>query len=289
MLWDVLPTGAQPGGAPLNVTYHLRKMGQVPAFITRVGDDENGRLLTHFLEQKNLSVEYVQVDRDVSTGIVHATPIGGEMSYQIVHPAAYDYISMDEKFDSLFTEDKCFVFGSLITRSKQSCDTLFSLLETPVKKIFDINIRPPFYEPHIVERLLHKADILKMNIHELELVAGWFGKYQTNTERINLLQDKFNIPFIIVTMGAQGAMMNIERSLHTHPGFKVNVADTVGSGDAFLAALLSSVMQNKSFDESLTFASALGALVASKAGGCPDYSVEEVKELIDGEFKTISY
>jgi fructokinase len=124
------------------------------------------------------------------------------------------------------------------------------------------------------------VDILKLNLGELELLTGWFSGYRSETDRIEALQDQFQIPTIVLTKGSQGSLMNMNGIVYAHPGFTVDVADTVGSGDAFLAGLLYSVAQGISPPDAIEFASAMGALIASYSGSCPDYEREEVRRLI---------
>jgi fructokinase len=124
------------------------------------------------------------------------------------------------------------------------------------------------------------VDILKLNAGELELLTGWFSGYRSEKDRIEALQDQFQIPTIVLTKGSQGSLMNMNGVVYAHPGFTVDVADTVGSGDAFLAGLLYSVAQGISPPDAIEFASAMGALIASYAGSCPDYEKEEVNKLI---------
>jgi fructokinase len=154
------------------------------------------------------------------------------------------------------------------------------LLEMAPVKVFDINLRQPFYKKNMLSDLLKKSDILKMNIHEVELVTGWFGKYKTTEDRMEFLQDQFNIPVVIVTKGEKGAAINYHGKWFSEAGYTVTVADAIGSGDAFLAAFLSEMALNKTPDCALQYASALGALVASRVGGWPAYQLEEIDALM---------
>jgi fructokinase len=284
ILWDLLPSGALPGGAPMNVAYHLQKLGQSPAFISRIGLDEKGKDLLTFLKTKNVDAEHVQLDYHLPTGIVHATANDhGEMQYDIVSPVAWDNIAVADDTVALVKQAEYFIFGSLATRNKISRDTLFTLLEEAHTKVLDINLRAPHFNRTIVESLLQKADILKMNVSELELITGWFADFKSAADRITMIQEKFDIPTIIVTLGADGALMNTNGKLYNHNGYKVKVADTIGSGDSFLAAILTNIIQQRTPEEALTFASALGALVASRSGGCPDYTIDEIQELINND------
>lgn len=280
LLWDLLPSGAQPGGAPMNVAYHLHKLGCNPAMITRIGVDERGRKLLDILNGKGVCTEYIQLDYDVPTGIVHAEQDAqGDMQYDIVSPAAWDHIVPDDVTTGMVEATGYFVFGSLITRNKTSRDTLFQLLEAANTKVLDINLRTPYYSRPLIEALLEKAHILKMNADELELVTGWFAKYKSIEDRIRLVQDRFHISTIVITRGANGAIMNMEGRSYHHPGYKVPVTDTVGSGDSFLAAIISMLIKKADPDTMLDFANRLAATITTYKGACPDYQLSEIESL----------
>ena len=281
ILWDILPEGALPGGAPMNVAYHLKKLGIEPALITRIGTDDWGKNLVTLMEQNNISSDFFQLDDILETGKVNATiNQNNEVTYDIVKPVAWDNIQWEDKLETLVSGADYFVFGSLATRSEISRNTLFRLLEIAKFKVLDINLRAPHYNRPIIEQLLDKINLLKLNKAELELITGWFTKYQSDTDRIKVLQDKFCIPNIVVTKGEHGSLFNCNGIVYTHPGYSVIVADTIGSGDSFLAALLAKLSAGYTPGEALSFAGALGALIAGYNGACPGYNIEEINDLI---------
>jgi fructokinase len=281
ILWDILPKGALPGGAPMNVAYHLKKLGIESALITRIGTDEWGKNLVSLMKENNISSEFFQTDDTLETGKVTATiNQNNEVSYEIIKPVAWDNIQWEERLEKLVAGAEYFVFGSLATRSEITRNTLFRLLETSTFKVLDINLRAPHYNRNVIEQLLYKINLLKLNQAELELITGWFTKYQSDNERIKVLQDKFAIPNIVVTKGENGSLFNCNGKIYEHPGYKITVADTIGSGDSFLAALLSGLLKADSPANAMQFASATGALIASYSGACPDYHIEEIESLI---------
>lgn len=275
VLWDVLPSGAKPGGAPMNVAYHLQKMGMHPALVSRIGNDDWGRRLLQVLTQNGISTAYIQHDKEHATGMVQATlQLGNEVSYDILYPVAWDFIEWSAPLSEAVEKATFFVCGSLGARHRPSQQTLFQLLEAARYKVVDINLRPPHFNQPLIESLLTKADVLKLNEHELPLVAGWYTSLSTVNDQVKWLQDRFSISAIIVTRGGEGALVCKEGALATHQGYKVRVADTVGSGDAFLAAFLYKNQHGASAEESLEFANALAAFVASQTGACPPYTKE---------------
>jgi fructokinase len=277
----VLPSGEKPGGAPMNVAYHLQKLGMNPAVISKIGDDERGRRLMNLLTNQQVCVDYIQKDEEHATGIVNATiQPNNEVTYEIIHPVAWDFIEHEERLAGLIQQAHFFVFGSLITRHQKSRETLFQLLELAKNKVLDINLRPPHFNQNTVETLMQKSTILKLNEHELPLISGWYKDLKEEVEQVQLLQDRFKLDTIVVTKGGEGALLNLAGKIYNHPGYKVTVADTVGSGDAFLAGFLSKTATGASPEDTLQFANGMGAFMASQSGACPPYELLQVQHLI---------
>ena len=281
VLWDILPDKSLPGGAPMNVAYHLQKLGLQPALLSRVGNDDYGKKLIAMLSANQLHTDYVQVDDQHETGLVHAhLEANNEVRYDIVFPSAWDFIEMEARFAELIKAATYFVFGSLATRNKTSRDTLYALLENAQTKVLDINLRAPHYRQPLIEELLFKADILKLNEAELDMIAGWHDASTNREQQIQLLQDRFHIQTIIVTMGGDGAMVATDGQVYYNPGYKVQVADTIGSGDAFLAGFLYQLYNKMPLQKALDFAAALGALIATYPGACPAYDPAQITTLM---------
>ena len=286
VLWDILPLKALPGGAPMNVAYHLKKLGTEPALITKIGTDEYGEKLVNILSKGGVTTEYFQVDYKYPTGLVYANINNHqEVVYDIVYPSAWDFIEWKDEFSNLLNEADFFVYGSLTSRNKESRDTLYGLLETAKNKVLDINLRPPHFSRSHTEYLLKKADILKMNEAELELITGWFSHFESVEDRIKLIRERFGIQTLIVTMGGDGALVNHNGRLHRHAGIKVQVADTIGSGDSFLAGFINQLLKGSSVEDALAFASGIGAFIATQSGACPPYELSQITELMHSTSK----
>lgn len=287
VLWDILPSGAVPGGAPINVAYHLQKQGIHAPVITRIGADEQGETLRDLFTKKGVDTSWFQVDDRHETGKVYARPLSDhDVEYDIVQPVAWDHIAWETGFARLLNNASFFVYGTLAARNAVSRDTLFKLLELPCKKVFDINLRAGFYNRQLITDLLGKADFVKMNLSELELVTNWYADLSTAEDRLRFFSEKFGISHAVVTMGAGGAIFISNGSLIKQPGLTVAVDDTVGSGDAFLAGLLSKLIAGVPNEEALEFANNLGAFVATKRGACPEYHVEDIRAAIFKNTKT---
>jgi fructokinase len=264
----------------MNVAYHLSKQGIESCLISRVGNDKEGNELLTNLEKLGLSTQYCQVDPNYPTSIVEAeTGPDNEMKYEISSPVAWDYIEYEEQYAGLVQNSAALVFGSLALRNKVSRRTLSKLLDGGVYAAFDVNLREPFYKRDIVSRLLGKTDFLKLNIHELSIIAEWFKPvYKDEWNRIHFLLEKFSIKEAIVTRGKNGSSYySAEVQCHA-PACKVKEKNTIGSGDAFLAGFISKRLKHKTIKEALDFASAVGAFVTTKSGACPIYTNKDLEK-----------
>ena len=280
MLWDVLPTGRQPGGAPLNVAVHLHNFGLEAQIISRVGHDDLGTELLAFVESKGISACYVQRGETHLTGVVKANVSDHmEVTYQIVKPVAWDYIQYNDALSELVETAEVFVFGSLAARQAPSRETLYRLLQQAKLKVFDVNFRPPHYSRDVVTYLLKQADVVKLNHHELAEIMDWFGVSSDEETALRWLADRFQLQAVCVTKGANGAILWVEQQLYRSPGIAVQVQDTIGSGDAFLAALLRGWLAGQPPADYLAFACAAGSLVATYQGATPAISEAQVRDL----------
>ncbi|HEY5367990.1 MAG TPA: carbohydrate kinase [Hanamia sp.] len=279
VLWDIFPSGAVPGGAPMNVAYHLHKQHKNPAIITAVGNDEKGKELVDIFSGYELCTDFIQTDPEHETGKVYAKPNEDhEVIYDIVKPVAWDFIKWYEALSDLVSNAEYFVFGTLASRSPESKKTLLKLLESAKTKVLDINLRPPHFDKKIVEELLAKADFLKLNLSELEMITDWHAQFANVKDRVMFVMAKFNIKNVVVTKGGDGAVLFYNGNEYRHRGYKVEVTDTVGSGDAFLSGLLGKLLDKSAPEEALEFAIRMGSFIATQKGGCPDYDIEEVQK-----------
>jgi fructokinase len=281
MLWDMLPSGKQPGGAPMNVAIHLKNFGINPQFISRVGDDDLGRELMKYLAGQQLSTTYIQ------TGITHLTGIvkvnltdRTEVTYKIVQPVAWDYIQLTPENVQLVKEADVFVYGTLAARSAQSRETLYALLDDARLKVFDVNVRPPHFDRETAEHLLEKADIVKLNEHELAILAEWFDINHDVETQMKEITERFDLKLMCVTLGKDGAIATDGSEFYRQSGYSVEVQDTIGSGDSFLAMFLTEYLQGTTVAEALKKACAVGAIVATYNGATPAISRHQLKEFI---------
>lgn len=281
MLWDCLPTGPVAGGAPMNVALNLHQLGLNSRLISAVGADEDGEKLIAFLQEFNLPLDLIQTNADHETSKVLVDTSDPEnIKYTIVSPVAWDYIHWNKELDQAVEEADAFVFGTLGVRNQESLKTLIQLLHHPTLRIFDANLRPPFYDFEIIETLLGFADILKINEDELEVFADYFGTEPTIESLCAHLDQHFPMEIICITRGAKGAVIYQKGKIIEHPGYKVAFQDSIGAGDAFLSGFIKTYLEEKSPEEILDFACKLGGFVATQKGGTPKYTLEKVLDTV---------
>ncbi|MDP4579264.1 MAG: carbohydrate kinase [Saprospiraceae bacterium] len=276
MLWDVFPDIAVPGGATMNAAMGLRKLGADVVFMSGCGNDKYGDDLLAYLKENGMSSQWIQRN-EYPTGVVNIKlSEKHDASYEIVFPSAWDYIKKPE----LLPEFDVLVYGSLSCRNQTSYNSLLCLLETNSLKVFDVNFRAPFIDQHIVEQLLVKADIVKLNHEELLQIARWEGIDSTDLETLaDFVIQQYQIQLLCVTIGIDGAFLQQGALKIYQPSYEVVTADTVGAGDAFLAGFIYHYIQNKPLKEALEFACRLGAYVASKKGANPVFISTEIQGL----------
>jgi len=289
ILWDMLPDGPKPGGAPLNVAYHLNKLGVEVGIISRIGNDSNGRKLEQLLDMWGINKDMLQKDEVYPTSEVLAKMNNGnEVAYEIVFPVAWDFISYTESMFRALKPSSYLIYGSLASRNGVSRSTLSQLLKTDAIKVFDINLRPPFVNRDLLEELLSGADIVKFNQSELEMGQMVFGgQFGNEAAQVEFIQKRFNVSEVIVTKGEFGASYYKNDQVYNAWGCEIKVMDTIGSGDSFLAAFIANHRLNNTPETIITNAVAMGAFVAMRKGGCPEYDLTEYEEFKQQFFKPI--
>lgn len=274
ILWDVFPEGKKAGGSSMNVALNLHKQGIESSFISAVGDDDNGKELLNYLASNHFSTDLIQVNTELPTStVVVQLDENHQATYTIKQPVAWDDIQLTDNNIEAVKQADALVYCSLTCRGEQSRKTILSLLNIAKTKIFDINLRAPFYEKELIGELLTHADILKINEDEIVWVRDAFELTGNTDEQIlKQLSVQFNIEVICLTLGDKGAYVLKEGKLFKHSGYKVRVADTVGAGDAFLATFIACYLQGYPMEATLDNACKVGAFVASQAGANPEYN-----------------
>jgi fructokinase len=277
MLWDCLPAGAVPGGAPMNVTLNLHQLGLDSRLISAVGKDADGEKLLYFLKSFDLPLNLIQEISNHETSKVLVDDTDKEnIKYTIVSPVAWDFIQWNQEMDETVSNADAFVFGTLGVRNQVSLSTLLRLLQHQVVRVFDANLRTPYYDFEVIEKLLGHTDILKINDDELVIFADYFNVDPSIESLCAYLDQHFPMDLICITQGSKGAAIYQKGKVISHSGYKVQVEDSIGAGDAFLSGFVMSYLNEKSMEDNLDFACKLGAFVATKKGGTPRYTLDEV-------------
>lgn len=272
-LWDVLPEGKKIGGAPANFAYHVSQFGLNSRVVSAVGDDKLGmEILDNFREKKlNVMVEIVPYP----TGTVQVElDAEGVPCYDIKEGVAWDNIPYTPALEDLAKHTKAVCFGSLAQRSVVSRDTINRFIDAmPAEdtlKIFDINLRQGFYTKEILCNSFSKCNILKINDEELVTVSRMFGYPGIDLQdKCWILLAKYNLKMLILTCGVNGSYVFTPGNVSFVETPRVEVADTVGAGDSFTAAFVSSILSGLSIGEAHKLAVETSAYVCTQNGAMP--------------------
>jgi fructokinase len=283
VLWDIFPDRRFLGGAPFNVACQLAALGEPVRFASRVGSESLGEEIRREMKRRNLPMDLLQRDASLPTGQVFVDVADPQApQYTIVAPAAWDAMQASDALRESASRARAIVFGTLAQRDERSRATIRGLLSPGPLRVLDINLRAPFDRREIVESSLELTDMLKLNDGELDRLASWFDLSGGFRGRVEALAARFQLDLICVTRGAEGAALHMRGEWHEHPGVKVKVADAVGAGDAFLAALLSGLLLNRPAADALAYANAVGAFVASQPSATPALDRAEINRLLIG-------
>lgn len=283
LLWDVLPDGKKLGGAPANFSVMSARLGNRAVIASRIGDDEFGREAMNYLEPLPAETEFIQVDPTETTGRVTVTFRNGQPEYEIHEPVAWDCLAFTPEWRDLAAETDAVCFGTLAQRSVESRTTIHRFLAATrpdCARVFDVNLRRPFYSRPLLAESLKLATILKLNDAELPIVlkllslkgieANGVGAHPELMEAgAKILLAEFPVELVCVTLGAHGSLLVSRSDRHYHPGIPVEVADTIGAGDAFTAALSTYYLKGEPLPVLNEAANRWGSWVASQSGGMP--------------------
>ena len=289
VLWDVYPDGRKvAGGAPFNFAFHCHQLGHPAVIVSRVGDDDLGRELRARVRELGLSDEYIQTDREHPTGTVQVTLDANAVpTYTITENVAWDHIAWDEKLEALATGARTICFGSLSQRARGTRDTIHQIARGPSMTsasttrplaLFDINLRPPFYDRATIVDSLRRCDEVKLNHEELFKLVELLPLTQSGEEALTAeLCTTYGLGLVCVTRGPAGALLATPFELQCEPGVPAKVVDTVGAGDAFTAAMVCLHLEGRPLRECARFANHYAARVCEQPGGTPRIDRREVE------------
>jgi fructokinase len=291
VLWDLLPDGPRLGGAPANFAVMAARLGERAVLLSRIGQDELGRNAVERLKPLPVDASFLQVDEEHETGRVTVAFEGGEPHYTIHQPAAWNFLELTGRWLELAEKADALCFGSLAQCSLVSRQTIQALVErSPATclRVFDVNLRRPFYSAEVMQRSLELATVLKMNDAEVPQVLSLLGLpvEEESLELVarRLLREFPSLRLVAVTRGGHGSRLISRTGSHAHPGIAVEVADTIGAGDAFTAAMTQALLRGANLAVVNEAGNRWGAWVASQAGAMPELT-ESVRARIGEELE----
>jgi fructokinase len=284
VLWDVFANEKKIGGAPLNVALRMKTLGCEVAMISCVGNDEDGNAIISQVKSLGLDTAAIIKSEEFPTGLVNVTVNErGSASYEISYPAAWDKIVLNEPARNSVCNADVLLYGSLVCRDEVSRLALEELLQIKAYKVFDVNLRKPHYSDEMLEQLMNSADFIKFNDEELlEIAEAMESPFMSLEDNMKFIADKTKVKAMCVTRGKHGALLMWDGQIFENEGYPVKVADTVGAGDSFLAALITSLLTGKEPQAAIDFACAIGALVAESPGANPEISYSKIEKLMSG-------
>jgi fructokinase len=291
LLWDVFPKGKELGGAPANFAYMTSLLGDHGVVASRVGSDALGRTAGRRLQRIGLRSQYLQIDTIHPTGTVKVqVDPAGQPTFEIAESVAWDFFEWTPEWEKLASTADAVCFGSLAQRSSQSRATIRAFLKEVRRgttRVFDVNLRQSFYSADTLAESMKLTDIVKLNQEELPIVVKLLGHaFQDDERAARWLRDTYSLQLVCVTRGAKGSLLVNGSEISRHPGCRVVVADTVGSGDAFTAALVYHYLRRASLATLNEAANRMGAWVASQTGATPprdDYYLQQIRTAVSGE------
>lgn len=286
ILWDVIGPTEHLGGAPLNFAAHAQTLGHEVFPLSAVGDDERGHRALDLIRGRGISTEFIRVLADQPTGTAEVElDLDGKPTFRIVRPVAYDFVELSIADIQVLTRlDPQWVYvGTLFHTSSAALGSTLRLLQylPSAQRFYDINLRDENWNLTAVEQLSSHSTVVKLNDWEAQCLDATFdmeGEHESIASFARRWADRFNVEIVCVTSGERGCSILKDGQLTQVPGFRVDIIDTVGAGDAFAAGFVHGLSQGWNIEQIGRFANAVGAVVASKPGAIPEWSIDEVRE-----------
>jgi fructokinase len=272
LLWDVLPSGKQLGGAPCNFAFHAMQAGCECVVLSAIGRDDLGEELKDVIRELGITNQYIQENKFPTSTVTVTLDKNGHPDFTIHENVAWDHIRWSKDMEKLAKKLDAVCFGSLAQRNSESEHTINSFLaETKPGciKVFDINLRQNYYSEEVIINSLNLSDVLKLNEDELPVVAGYLG-FKGDVERqLDQILNHFKLKYIVYTLGSEGSIIKSAEELSFTEAPKVLVADTVGAGDSFTAVFISGILKGIPLKEIHRNASEIAAYVCTQKGATP--------------------
>jgi fructokinase len=285
VLWDILPSTEHLGGAPFNFAWHAHNLGHEVCFVSAVGNDQRGSRALEQMADLGLSTRFVRRVSNYPTGTVTVALDSLELPQYVIHrPAAYDFPALGPaEFDALVNPAPDWIyFGTLQQTSAPAHNLLLKLITAAAaaRYFYDVNLRVDCFTPELVQALVRRAHVVKLNEQEIPFLREIIGLQGDSLEQFcrNCLRT-FQLSAVCITLGPKGCALLMDNEYLEAPGFSVKVADTIGAGDAFSAAFIHGISAGWTAAQIAEFANRIGALVASRPGGTPKWTMAEAMML----------
>jgi fructokinase len=289
LLWDLLPDGKQLGGAPANFAVMSARLGNHGVIASRIGTDSLGNEALSRLSALPVDLSYLQTDTQHPTGSVSVSLRDGQAEYVFQRPVAWDFLECTPEWVELAKQADAVCFGTLAQRNEVSRNSIQSFLEATAPdcvRVFDVNLRSPFFDAAMIAQSLQKATLMKLNDAEMPQVLALLGlapdcshDEASLLKGAHLLLESFPLRLVCITMGPQGSLLVTHDAHDRHRGFPTKIADTVGAGDAFTAALVHYFLQGAPLSVLNEAGNRWGAWVASQSGAMPALSSQVRNEI----------
>lgn len=272
-LWDLFPDGARFGGAPANVACHAASFGATSVLLSRLGDDDLGRQARDELTTHGVDVSHVQCDTEHETGTVAVSlDLNGVPGFAVSADVAWDYLEWSDELENLAALTDAVCFGSLGQRcevSRSAIQRFVASTPTYSLRVFDVNLRPPFFDRDLIEKSMELANVLKISDEELPKFAEIMELSGSPENIITGLLSRYQLDLVALTRGPNGALLIEDGRCSDFPGFPASATDTVGAGDSFTATLIYGLLQGYELDRINRHACEVAAFVCSKDGAIP--------------------
>jgi len=295
VLWDIFSDQKRPGGAPLNFAFHASQFGHEAWVVSRVGQDESGRRLLAAVRDLGLPVDHLQIDPVKPTGTVQVSVnLFGEPRFQIIEDVAWDALEATPEAHALVRSADVIWFDILAQRTKAAREAIRALLAgargepRDILIVCEFNLRQRFWTPEIIRESIEYCRVLRLNDDELKTIKGLFGLADLSDREFAVeLMRSFALLLICVTHGPRGCTLHTPDAEVHSLGYLVDVKDTVGSGRAFTAAMVTKLLEGARFIDAANYANLAGAYVASRPGATPRFNrstLEQFEKSLKGRY-----
>ena len=286
LLYDVYDNTAVIGGAPFNYSLQLSRLidnDDKLKFITALGNDDYSKDAIKFIDNENIDKSLIQILDNYKTGKATVFLNEKKVPDYIIHEnAAWDNIEYNADIENALKEKyDIFYFNILSQRNEKSYNTLKAIFKNidAQYKVCDVTFRKNYYTKEKIKESLEFVNILKINDDELAVIKELFYPSLSNDNEtlLKTISKDFNIDYVFLTLGAEGASVFYNDEYIFNPSNKVNVVDTVGAGDSFCAALSYAVLKKLDVNNILKFASSVSEEMVQVKGGTARYDVQKIK------------